>query len=309
MHALLMYWLSCLRVGVYLTVVSLARYTHRVIFSLRQVVPTSKWNIPTFKVIGRPILPQRSLYCGPAYIAGDCTSAGLSARWPWLLLLVLIGFGANLWSAILVYRDYSKHLMIDYVWVSVMLIANLAPLVSTTKLWDTRQTCSSSLRPLLASKAVQPGVKVEVIGNPQDEVVQCLSQFLEIIGHDYSKYDKSMDRTQHLFKINAHKALGSQQSIDSGSSSLALDVAAAAHGESPLIAESSSLSSFSTTTPKPTLRREHSRQSSGALSSPPPLQNQISSTGRTLAKNFRQEKEAEDDTINAGRLGKLVVCG
>ena len=74
--------------------------------------------------------------------------------------------------------------------VSVCLYS-LAPRPSSAcflfaQLFDTRVWCDAALRPMLASRAIGSGIKIEVVGVDDDPVVQTLRQFFVHIGHHYN---------------------------------------------------------------------------------------------------------------------------
>jgi hypothetical protein len=59
------------------------------------VVPTHWHTIPRFTLMGTLVLPQRALYAGPTFLAGDCSTTGQRFLPPWLFLLALCAVAAN----------------------------------------------------------------------------------------------------------------------------------------------------------------------------------------------------------------------
>lgn len=58
--------------------------------------------------------------------------------------------------------------------------------------------CDASLRPLLASRALEPGVRVQIKGDVKDETAASLRNFLSLIGH--------LDETSDQVSVSAGHA-------------------------------------------------------------------------------------------------------
>ena len=150
------------------------------------IAPSKKWSIPKFQLWGQFFIPDRSVTCGPAWLAGNCRSAGLSIRLPWYFILSVCAILSSLFDLFIksFYED-TLHSNLDYLWLLSVAICNLAPFWAIFKLFDTRIFCDACLRPLLASKAIEPGVMIEVIGDETNEMVVALKEFIDILGHTY----------------------------------------------------------------------------------------------------------------------------
>lgn len=148
------------------------------------VVPTHEWPIPRFSLRGRLFLPEKTISCGPVFLAGDCSDAGLSIAIPWLLVGVLTACAICFWNIIQAFIDGDNTTTIDYILLVCIFLVNLGPLaLGGEDLIDTRRYIDASLRPLLASRAVGGGVLIEVVGAHDDFIVQILKKFLGLIGH------------------------------------------------------------------------------------------------------------------------------
>ena len=79
--------------------------------------------------------------------------------------------------------DGELHTYIDYIWLSAVCLCNLAPFWAGAKLLETRVFCDEAIRPLLASKSIQDGVLIDVIGDENDAIVISLRSFLKNLGH------------------------------------------------------------------------------------------------------------------------------
>ena len=161
------------------------------------VVPTYWHSIPRFKLTGTIRVPQRALTAGPAYLAGDCSSQGYRFFPPYLFILALLALAANFIDLFFTFRnskcddmtsgcvDNSNcHTIIDYVWLGVMAACNLAPFTAWSSLFDTRTEVHPVLRPLLASKSMNGGVRITIQGDLDDPIVANLNKFLTSIGHN-----------------------------------------------------------------------------------------------------------------------------
>lgn len=68
----------------------------------------------------------------------------------------------------------SSHTTLDYVWLGALAVCNTIPFIAWPNLFETRRTLHVALKPLLASKSLGGGVKVRVVGNEKDPIVQNL---------------------------------------------------------------------------------------------------------------------------------------
>lgn len=68
--------------------------------------------------------------------------------------------------------------------LGIMAVCNLAPFTAWSSLFETRSDVHPVLRPLLASKSINGGIKITVVGHDNDPIVQSLNQFLTQIGHN-----------------------------------------------------------------------------------------------------------------------------
>lgn len=142
------------------------------------------WTLPMFQLWGRVFIPTRSLSVGPAYLSGDCVEHGLQSRWPWLLIITFIGLAINGIDIYLkVFQADIKRTGLDYAWLILLFICDLAPLVAWSRLFDTRVLCDAALRPLMASRSLKGGVQIRINGKDDDPVVKCLRDFLRMLGH------------------------------------------------------------------------------------------------------------------------------
>jgi hypothetical protein len=77
------------------------------------------------------------------------------------------------------------HGIIDFVWLAILAAFNLTPfLCAWSSLFETRSDVHPVMRPLLASKSMNGGVRISIDGDPDDPVVQALNKFLTNIGHN-----------------------------------------------------------------------------------------------------------------------------
>jgi hypothetical protein len=78
----------------------------------------------------------------------------------------VFGLGVNIIDIYIKFtKDSELHTYIDYVWLVLLGVCDLAPLIAWKSLWDTRVYCDAALRPLLASRSLAPGVFVRIIGS------------------------------------------------------------------------------------------------------------------------------------------------
>jgi hypothetical protein len=70
----------------------------------------------------------------------------------------------------------------------------LAPFLVLDKLLETRNDCNSSLIPVLASRAIGSGVRIEVIGSDRDPIAESLVKFASMIGHGYDGLTRPDDK-------------------------------------------------------------------------------------------------------------------
>ena len=166
------------------------------------VVPKG-WPIPKWKLFGRPFVGEKSLAVGPVYLAGDCRSSGMRVALPYLFILSFLGFAVNLWDLFNKWThttmsstpgdtsnySFSSHSSIDFVWLIAVLLCNLIPFLAWPNLFETRRSLHVALKPLLASKSLGGGVKVRVVGDSADSLVQNLRAFLRLIGHASTEYE------------------------------------------------------------------------------------------------------------------------
>lgn len=163
------------------------------------VVPTHWHTIPRFTLMGTLVLPQRALFAGPTFLAGDCSSTGQRFLPPWLFLLAVISVAANAIDLyVTFYRndcnkvtssgcpdDANCHGVIDFVWLAILAAFNLTPfLCAWSSLFETRTDVHPVLRPLLASKSMNGGVRITIEGDADDPIVQNLNRFLTNLGHN-----------------------------------------------------------------------------------------------------------------------------
>jgi len=177
------------------------------------VVPDG-WKMPSWTITGPFFIPEKSLEVGPVYLAGDCLSSGSSMKLPWLFIITMIGIGCNLSDIYLKYTASSEnHQPIDYVWLCAIGLCNLVPLAAGRLLFETRADCSYAVRPLLATRAIRTGVKIAIIGDDNNTVVQHLKHFLNEIGHLMSQEDlEHCQRTKEPFL--AVYVMGTKQERD-----------------------------------------------------------------------------------------------
>jgi len=71
----------------------------------------------------------------------------------------------------------------DYVWMSCLGLCSIAPFISLSYLFETRTDVNPSLRPLLASRALNRGVKVAIVGDRKRPIVRNIRYFLKKVGH------------------------------------------------------------------------------------------------------------------------------
>lgn len=80
---------------------------------------------------------------------------------PWLFVCALLGIGINVLDLFAkVAAGSQQRSALDYVFLTLMVMLNLAPFFAVDKLLDTRTFCATALRPLLASRAIARGVQV-----------------------------------------------------------------------------------------------------------------------------------------------------
>jgi len=162
------------------------------------VVPTD-WTIDKYSLWGHVSLPERSIKVGPLYISGDCLSAGRCLALPWLFIIASVGAACNFVD---MYYDYTESAnnrhSVDYVWLASLGICNLAPFWAFSLLFETRADVTAALRPLLASKALNRGVKVSVSGDRLDPMVKALKYFIKRLGHLHEGKDGTHCITIHV---------------------------------------------------------------------------------------------------------------
>jgi hypothetical protein len=96
-----------------------------------------------------------------------------------------------------------------------MAICNLAPFTAWPSLFETRTDVHPVMRPLLASKSMNGGVKITIVGHDTDPIVANLNKFLTIIDHNAKKQKNTQngltggqaeaaerDRLKSLRKLN-----------------------------------------------------------------------------------------------------------
>jgi hypothetical protein len=87
----------------------------------------------------------------------------------------------------------------SFVLILSMAICNLAPFTAWPSLFETRTDVHPVMRPLLASKSMNGGVKITIVGHDSDPIVANLNKFLTIIDHNARKH-----------KTTAHGLTGGQ---------------------------------------------------------------------------------------------------
>jgi len=192
------------------------------------VVPTHWHTIPKFSLNMRTIrVPQRSLTAGPVYLAGDCSSTGLSFYPPYLFFLALLALASNfidLWITFEI-NDCSGpdgscssncRDIIDYVWLLVIACCNLAPFTVWRLLFETRTDVHPVLRPLLASKSMNGGVKIKVEGDATDPIVNNLNAFLTKIGHNAQDKPRPLIMQKTQLKNRRKKTIMMEQAQKEG---------------------------------------------------------------------------------------------
>jgi hypothetical protein len=168
--------------------------------AVNHIVPTELWNIPTFQVFGKVLTPARSLAIGPVYIAGDCRSSGIQMRLPWLFLVSAFGLLVNCGDMWIKYKtENDQHSAVDFLWLIFIGLFNLSPYYAVSQLFETRVQCDAALRPLVASRAILRGVRVEVSGQSQCAIAASLRSFLDAIEHGISVEDEEEDAEAKLW--------------------------------------------------------------------------------------------------------------
>jgi len=142
--------------------------------------------IPRFSLnIFRMRTPKNSLFVGPLFIAGDCSETGTFFCPPWLLIMALIGMGFCCIDFLGLLLDGSTH---RQAWVFLLLgaigITSLAPFFEISKLINARFFLNPILKPLLASRSLNGGVRVVVRGKFTDPICATLRNFIKSIGHE-----------------------------------------------------------------------------------------------------------------------------
>ena len=185
------------------------------------IAPSKKWSFPKFNLWGPLFLPSRPISCGPAFIAGDCTSAGLSFRAPWYFFVAVTAICSSLFDLFFKrFYDTESYSYLDYLWLCSVCCCNLAPFWGIYKLFDTRIFCDASLRPLLASKAIEPGVMVEIIGDDSHPIVENLKKFIAILGHTYIPIDSFSASSPFQFETSGGTQLINKFGLDKNAGSL-----------------------------------------------------------------------------------------
>ena len=173
-------------------------------------VATSWHTIPKWTITGRIQMDPRALTAGPVYLAGDCSSAGQRFFPPYLFLLAVAAVVANFVDLYFTFKNTdctygvltkndgervpmhenpsSCHNTIDYIWLGIMAVCNLAPFTAWPSLFETRTDVHPVMRPLLASKSMNGGVKITIVGHDSDPIVANLNKFLTIIDHNAKKH-------------------------------------------------------------------------------------------------------------------------
>ena len=149
-----------------------------------EITPTSdpNWNIiPRYWFWGRPILPQNSIKVGPVYISGDCKTTGYQFQPPYHFTAATFALLCSFY--LLNNFGSTTSTLFDIVWLITICLLCFGPFFMFSVLFDNRVFCHESLRPLLSTKAIQTGVKVDICGSPDDEIVINLRNFLSNIGH------------------------------------------------------------------------------------------------------------------------------
>ena len=190
------------------------------------VVPTYWTTIPKFTLTGALHISPRSLTAGPIYLAGDCSKSGQRFFPPYLFFLAVGAVVANFVDLYFTFRNTNCvrdgairvsngervdwvedvkncHNTIDYVWLGIMAACNLAPFTAWSSLFETRMYTHPVMRPLLASKSMNGGVKINVNGLDTDPIVVNLNRFLTTIGHNAR--DAADDATTSVGSVSVKK--------------------------------------------------------------------------------------------------------
>jgi hypothetical protein len=119
------------------------------------------------------------------HVAGNCLSTGLSFSPPYLFYLQCFGIFANIMDLYVRFNDGEKRETYEYIWLFIVAAWCFTPMVGYKVLMETRRgdKMSGCIRPLLASSAIDPGVKVRLEGDSSHPIFINLYTFLENIGH------------------------------------------------------------------------------------------------------------------------------
>lgn len=182
---------------------------------------TSKsWEIiPKFSFWGDVRLGPKWISCGPVYISGDCKSTGYTTRIPWHFVGAFLALCFNV--AIVVSELFfttGTTNSLSIAWLIGICMGNTAPFLAWHALFDTRVWTHEALRPLLASKSIKNGVKIEICGTESDSMVIALKTFLKNIGHLYDPSTENylpVIRVHILSTIEERNALFNEENFPS----------------------------------------------------------------------------------------------
>lgn len=148
---------------------------------------------------------KNGIDCGPLYLTGDLSEAGIRVRHSILLILALLSLVFNWGQIFYIYHSQTPASRLDYAFLVSVALCNLGPFLSWEALIDTRVVVHKALRPLLASHALGGGIKVKLHGDSKhNTAVRVLHHFLWLIGHlaPDNEPDRYHDKVVHVHVLH-----------------------------------------------------------------------------------------------------------
>ncbi len=93
-----------------------------------------------------------------------------------------------------IYSDVYFDAALVLTFLGILACLCLAPFLVLDHLLETRNDCNSSLIPVLASRAIGSGVRIEVIGSDRDPIAESVVKFVSMIGHGYDGLTRPDDK-------------------------------------------------------------------------------------------------------------------